>query len=573
MELSVTNMFIKNPQFLGIMKSSILKDFHDVKLRIDFYKILASENQLINMVEKSCSEDHVNPNALKLVSNELVYTKILNYNEAEYFRNYLNFICSRNIQEDKQKNQAWQITFQFPNSTDLNFFRINLSSEQVLRLFTQVNSFYSNYIMFSFIAKQHIAEAKEEPIKKVTEYVNNIEEKIPTETQKTSQTIPPVKERNEFDDIFELCLNSSIKSSLIHYTFNYFRYFTQDHCKILSNAKGQVQYTLPLLVPGNLNFDEVYFESLIQANGSISSNNVIFVIKKILNNLLLNFKKYQEQPLVIMMLNYLLFIYMLKYLNDNNKDSFRNLFRKLICDPNTQSKMIQSLISTSSFSDFANKIYFKIINIDPNEAMNDQIIEKINKLSEEYKHLIPVSQKDFANQVLMKSTEIEQNNIPQFFSISNKKVIDISKLIDQKKQKIQSSVLFDPEQTLEQENNNTLYDILNYESGSSGTRIISKAYQYLVNYIKNPSSLLLLKDVDVPKEVVNLFDVLSKKILNPSMISKDNILTLNYYNTLIENLPRPNEFKHITLLYIVFQIMIPYSFDIYSNNQFVDCLL
>lgn len=139
--------------------------------------------------------------------------------------------------------------------------------------------------------------------------------------------------------------------------------------------------------------------------------------------------------------------------------------------------------------------------------------------------------------------------------------------------KIQSSVLFDPEQTLEQENNNTLYDILNYESGSSGTRIISKAYQYLVNYIKNPSSLLLLKDVDVPKEVVNLFDVLSKKILNPSMISKDNILTLNYYNTLIENLPRPNEFKHITLLYIVFQIMIPYSFDIYSNNQFVDCLL
>jgi len=51
-DLSVTNMFIKNSQFFGIMRSSIVKDFHDVKLRIDFYKILTTDRQLIEMVEK-----------------------------------------------------------------------------------------------------------------------------------------------------------------------------------------------------------------------------------------------------------------------------------------------------------------------------------------------------------------------------------------------------------------------------------------------------------------------------------------------------------------------------------------
>jgi len=123
-DLSVTNMFIKNSQFFGIMRSSIVKDFHDVKLRIDFYKILTTDRQLIEMVEKSCLEDHVNPNALKLVSNELVYSKLLNYNDSEYFRNYLSFVCSRNLYEDRKNNKVWIIEFKFPNSNDVNFLEL-----------------------------------------------------------------------------------------------------------------------------------------------------------------------------------------------------------------------------------------------------------------------------------------------------------------------------------------------------------------------------------------------------------------------------------------------------------------
>jgi hypothetical protein len=578
MELAVTNMFIKDLQFFGIMKSSIIKDFHDVKLKIEFYKILTSDRQLVEMVEKSCLEDHINPNALKLVSSELVYTKIMNYNDSEYFRNYLSFVCSRNLYEDRKLSKVWIIEFKFPNSGDVNFFRINLTTDQVTRLYSQINSFYSNFMLFSAIAKQYVIEQPKEEIKskKVTEYAKDVENiAIGIETQRVSQLSPQTKERNELDDIFELCLNSSIKSSLIHYTFNYFKYFTKDHCKIQTNQKGQVQYILPLLVPGNLNFDDSYFDSLIQANGSVSSSNVIFAIKKILNNLLLNYSKYHEKPIMIMMMGYLLFVYMLKYLNDTNKESFRTHFRRLVCDADSQSGILRSLIATSTFKDFTNKIFFKIVNICPTEAANDQEIERINTLSQEYKHLVPVSQEEFVEKVFTRINDQTGSKLPKFFKLSNKKVIDISKYILQKKQTISySTVLFDPDQTLDQDQSeDKLYNILDYEVINNSTRVISKAYQHLINYVKNPSSLLLLKETDLPKEIINLFDILSKKILNPSVISKDNVNTLNYYDILVESLPDPNQFNHITLMYIIFQIMIPYHYDIYNTNQFIDCLL
>jgi hypothetical protein len=576
MELAITNMFIKDLQFFGVMRSSIIKDFHDVKLKIEFHKILTTDRQLVEMVEKSCLEDHVNPNALKLVSSELVYTKIMNYNDSEYFRNYLSFVCSRNLYEDRKTNKVWIIEFKFPNSGDINFFRINLTTDQVTRLYSQINSFYSNFMMFSVIAKQHIIDQPKEEVKKVTEYAKDVENvAIEIENQKVSQLAPQMKERSELDDIFELCLNSSIKSSLIHYTFNYFKYFTKDHCKIHTNTKGQVQYVLPLLVPGNLNFDETYFDSLIQANESVSSNNVIFAIKKILNNLLLNYNKYNEKPLIILMICYLLFIYMLKYLNDTNKDSFRANFRRLMYESDAQSGMLRSLITTSTFKDFSNKIFFKIVNICPTEAINDQEIERINALSQEYKHLIPVSPNEFVEKVFTKMNDLNNNKLPKYFKLSNKKVVDISKYIEQKKcSRSAATVLFDPDQTLDYDRSiDKMYNILDYEIVNNGARIISKAYQYLINYVKNPSSLLLIKETDLPKEIINLFDILSKKILKTSIISKDNVNTLNYYNILVESLPNPNQFNHLTMLYIVFQIIIPYHYDIYNTNQFVDCLL
>jgi len=567
-------MFVSNPQFLGVIKSSIIKDFHNINLKIDVYKILSNDRQLIDMIKKNCDEDHSNVDTLKLVSTDVVYSKLLNYNESESFILYLRFINARNIQEDIQNKQSWIIDFKF--AKDVNFFKIILDSLQVLRLYTQINSFYSNYLVLSSILRQQLGngELKTEKVeKKVSEYITPV---TPVETTPvvTPQEILS-RSRTELDDIFELCLNSSIKSSLIHYTFNYFKYITNLHCKVLTNEKGQVQYTLPVLMLKNI--DEQYFNSLIISNTSVASNNVIYAIKKILLNLHTNFKKYQENPLYLMMFGYLLFVYLLRYLYDSYRESYRIYFKSFIYNPDVQTQLFTKMIETG-FSDFANKLYFKITDIDLSNVSDEYNLEKVTKISNDYKHLISVSQKDFADKIFVESQDNEIKQLePKYFKISNKKFIDVTKIMsdNQKQKKISQSVLFDPDNVLDiDESAMKEYNLLDYKlQSTNGNRIITETYQHLLSYIKNPSSILLVDDKIISKEIRNLFEILVKKVLNVSRITKDNISTLSYYNILLKNIPRPECFNHTTFLHIIFQIIIPFSYDVYGNSQFEDVFL
>ena len=577
MELSVSHLFIHNNQFLGVMKSSIIKDFHDVKLRIDFYKILTNDQSLVDMIKNNCENDHSNVNTLKLVSTDLVYSKILNYTDSENFVAYLRFINTRNIQEDMAKKQNWIIDFKF--NSDVNFFKVILNSLQVLRLYTQVNSFYSNYLTLVSIIRQQILNESSETVvkqeKKVTEYIPTQEVIEPVPVVTPQQLLS--REQDILDDVFELCLNSSIKSSLVHYTFNYFKYVTNKHCKILTNDKAQVQYTWPLLMPKNIN--EQYFYSLILSNTHVPANSITYIIKKILHNLYSNHSKYQENTLPMMMLGYLLFVYLLRYLYDSNRESFRIYFKQFICNSAVQNQLLTKMIEVG-FSDFATKIYFKIVDFDLSDINDEYNLEKIEKLSSQYHHLIPVSQKEFANKIfkeLQHNNDDSIDNEPEDFKLSCKKVIDVVKIMNNNERQLKTaqSVLFDPDNTLDPSYEIAKeYNFLDYKlQSNNGSKVITKAYQHLLNYIKNPSSILLANEKEVPKDVTNLFEILSKKVLNVSRIAKDNISTLNYYNILLKSLPNPKEFKHITFMYIIFQIMIPYHYDIYGNSQFEDVFL
>jgi len=574
LELSVSHLFIWNNQYPGVLKSSMVKDFHDIKLRIDFYKIQTTDMQLIEMVKKNCETDTTNVDTLKLISTDNIYSKLLSYTDSEEFITHLRFINARNIQEDMKNGQKWIIEFKF--GTDIHFFKVIMDSQQTLRVYNQVNSFYSNYLVLAAMAKHQVLvddDKSNKNEKKVTEY-------IPQQVQPVEEPVSPhqliTRERSCLDDIFELCITSSIKSSLIHYTFNYFRYITDKHCSVLlSNDKTKVQYTLPMLIPGKFNIDEHYFQSLVASNLSIASNNVTYAIKKILQNLHTNYEKYQKNSLYLMMMSYLLFIYLLRYLFDSNKESFRYNFKHFMCVPYSQNELLRIMIA-SGFPDFSKNVFFKITNIDLSDINEDYNLEKINKLSEDYKHLIPVSQKEFANKIFAEIKD-ETRKEPKDFKLSNKKVIDISKLIDngQKQQRITKSVLFDPDNTLvEVDDNNKEYNFLDYKLiSNNGSKVITKTYQRILEYVKNPGSILLMSENEIPKEVKNMFEVLAKKVLNSSRITKDNISTLNYYNLLLELLPNPRSFRHTTLLYIIFQIIVPYQFDIHGNSQFEDCFL
>jgi len=572
MELSVSNLFINGNGFLGVMRTAIVKDYHDIKLNLTFYKILSTDRQLVEMVEKSCSEEHTSADALKLISNEVAYSKLISYNDAEAFSTYLSFITKRDLSQDSKTDQKWIIDVQF--AKDVHFFKIVLTSAQTMRLYSQVNSFYSNYLFLSSLMRQYLmqaAEEKTEKEKKVTEY-------IPVNPEPVKEIVTPqqvIRQRDEFDEIFEMCLTPSIKSSLVHYTFSYFRFFTDKQVNVRTSETNQVQYTFPLLMPGKFGVDESYFASLILANTSVSLNNVIFNIKKILQNLYMNHAKYKEQPMLFMMMCYLLFVYLLRFAYDTNKESYRQFFRRFICNPSIQNSLFNRLIE-SNFKEFHGKVFFRISNADLADTNGDINLDKITKLSNDFKHLIPISQQDFADKIL-NETKKEDQKEPLDFKLSCKKVISVANLIENGKRQvsIQNSTLFDPEHTLSVDQGiSKEYDFLDYKlQSTNGNRVVTKTYQKILDYVKNPASLLLLADGEIPKEIKNLFEIISKKVLNSSRITKDTIKTSSFYDILLDSIPNPQNFKHTTFLYIIFRIMIPYSYDIYGNDTFEDVFL
>ncbi len=585
MELSCINMFVHNHAFTGIMKITYIREFHILKLKIDFYRILTTDVGLIGIVAKSCREDPVSPNALKLVSTELIYSKIMDYYEAEAFRNYLHFVNFRDFLADQQSGQMWEIEFKFER--DLNHFKILLTTNEVLRLYNHINSFYSNYLTHDLTLKILYNSDKLKPAeapkenKKITEFVPSADtnQQIKKEIEIKSQV--EFTEKSEFDDIFNLCLTTPIKSSLIHYTLSYFRFFNSDQCKLLVSSKGQVKIISPILMPGNFNIDETYFRSLILSS-NLHINNITFVIKKIFSILLQEHEKYKDKPLHIMMLLYLSFLYLMRYFYEVHRDNFRESFSKIICNPNSQKLLFMGLIR-NTFTEFQNKLFFEFVpgNYEKENTELDNVIEELSK---QYKHLIPLSQEEFADRIFNNLIEISRkdNRLPADFKISNKKVLNIEnylKINNGNGKSLVDSYFFDPEKTLSPVEISDFHEFkyLDYKLIPSPTndreRIISEAYKYLLNYIKNPSSILLIKDNKIPKNIINLFDLLSKTVLSKDKITKETISTFYYYNLLVDSLPDSAVFKHSQLLYIIYQIIIPYHYDVYHNTEFIDVFL
>jgi hypothetical protein len=563
-EIVPYHMFISNKQFVGVMKSSYLKDFHTLKLKLEFFKIVTNDKKLIEMVAKSCLQDNTTVNPLKIVSNQLVYSKVMNVDEAESFRNYLYFVNNRPFLEDQQNGVMWNIQIQFPG--DMHYFVVTLSTNQVLRLYNYVNTYYSQHQYLNLLARTYLeTNGKTEPEyeeKKVTEYVNsNRKEEVKEEVKNVE--VPETK--TDFEDIFGLCLTPTIKASLIHYTMNYFRFFKWDDCKIIKGENEQIKVVCPVLLPGKMGMDEEYFQSLI-VTSTLHLNSITFVIRKILSSIEQNIDIYSNKPLHLVMVSYLLLLYMMRYSYDTNRDSFRRNFFKYICSPRAQNYLFAQLIKTS-FNEFSGKILFDIKELYEFEKNND-----INMISSSYKHLLPISQEDFADKVFEILQE-KKSDVPIDFTISNKKILNILpdiKVNGNSRNNV-STKLFDPNNSLNPEELAPEIKLLTYEKIDE--KIISKAYKYLLDYIKDPTSLLMIKEKDVPKEVINLFDLLSKNILNSNSINKETNSTFYFYNLLLDQLPNAKLFKHSTMLYIIYQIIIPYCYDLYGTTHYQDCFI
>ena len=221
------------------------------------------------------------------------------------------------------------------------------------------------------------------------------------------------------------------------------------------------------------------------------------------------------------------------------------------------------------------KIRFQIYNLDL-DYNNSKYEEDIKHISNKYKHLIQVSEEDFLKSVLIELENNTNYNFPIDFNLNKKKIIDLKELYkfdNMKAKKINlNTELFGSEQKFDIVVNDKILmtSLLDYQIKDKEP--ITLAYKHLLNYANNQSSVLLIKDNEFPKNIKMLFDILNN-ILNRNNFPADMINTLDYYKVICNLIPSVKQMNHLTVLYIIFQIIIPYYFDVYKVTRFQDSFL
>ncbi len=541
MNLSNKHLFIiLNDNTYGICKLSINKDLENLELKFEYFKITSTDSKVLENIYSICLNNSTNKNLLKTCSNELVNSKIFNLKECEDLCDSIEFINSK----EKKHDEYIQVKL-------YDGLQIPISLYNIKSIYNFVYSFYTNYNILESMMRLNLltarsGEVKQEPQKK---RVINEHEQIEISEHKID---------DKLENIFNLIFDNSIKTSLINNIFNNYNQ--------ISDVKYEDnQLTFSNIVINSYGIDCEYIKSLIISNNSHSdqiSHNLLKLYQMILD------EQYNTNSFYLNMILYLIFIYTICNFMKTNQDYTTSRLDEILINLNLQANIMNRLLDTNEiFSVFKEKIKFcyQKTKIEKNKIdfIHD---EKLKEISEKYHHLKPVSQKEFINSILNDYSNIKtKESLPLL--ISKKKTININNFLDSS-QTIDLPNLFvnvGGQGDLE----NLSFNLLEYQVISN--RIITKSYDYILKYIKDPSVILSVKNI--PKTVVNLFDLLTKNVLNNGTIQKDNVSTLSFYNILKERIPDINKFNHITILFIIFQIMIPFSYDMYKNEIFEDYLL
>ena len=113
--------------------------------------------------------------------------------------------------------------------------------------------------------------------------------------------------------------------------------------------------------------------------------------------------------------------------------------------------------------------------------------------------------------------------------------------------------------------------ILSYQK-TENNKITTNAFSLFLKYLENPVVLVTEKDKTslIPNNVLNCFEKL-KSLLNDSNFRKEDINTQHYYEKLMEVLPEDFQFPNV--MYIIYQIIVPYMNWFHGIKLFEDVFL
>ncbi len=541
MNLSNKHIFIiLNDNTYGLIKLSINKDLENLELKVEYFRIISTDSKVLENIYSMCINNSTNKNLLKTCSNELVNSKIFNLKECEDLCDSLEFINNKEKKHDEYMQVKLYKELQIP-----------ISLYNIKSIYNFVYSFYTNYNILESMMRLNLLTARSNEVEQKSQKQRIINEHEQIE-------IKEHKIDDKLENIFNLIFDNSIKTSLINNIFNNYNQ--------ISNIKfenNQLIFSNIIINSYGINCD--YIKSLIISNNNHSnqiSHNLLKLYQMILD------KQYNTNSFYLNMILYLIFIYTICNFMKTNPDYTMSRLDEILINLNLQANIMNRLLETNEiFLVFKEKIKFCY---QKNKITEDKIDfiheEKLKEISEKYHHLKPISQEEFINSILNDYNNIKTKDSSPLI-LSKKKTININNFLNSSQTNDLPNLFVNVGEQEDLEN--LSFNLLEYQVISN--RIITKSYHYILKYIKDPSIILSVKNI--PKTVVNLFDLLTKNVLNNGTIQKDNISTLNFYNILKEKIPHINKFDHITILFIIFQIMIPFSYDMYKNEIFEDSLL
>ena len=518
MILSCNTLFVKlNNNQYGILRLGLIKTLENIDLQINYYKIKSKDKDQLKIFYNNICENPVNRNLINMISNELICTKNFNFIESKK-------LCQRIHKGELINNQYYKINF-FEGLT------IPIYNGQVRTIKSFVKSYIDNYNIIESILRLSITNSK--PITNSKSIVIN------NKSEKT---------KNSFEKIYDLALVPIIRGELINNIFINNSKINTENCNIKENI---------INIPNLLNnIDSNYLTNLLEYISKMKEidQNLFTLIQMLFNK--------EITALEIYSISYLILIFSISKFLSKFYDYTLSNITNIIIDDYIQQSVYNTLFNQfEMFRKFQNKITFKV-NPCKKQDKNELLIKN---LSEKYSYLRNIDEEKFID-IVFNNIKKKSNDEPQPL-LNRVKILNISDILKNKINYNSSLVSYTFNSLIEPNYNNTLYNLLDYRFFKEN-KIISYPFLKIYEYQTNPEIILSIKNI--PNVIIKLFDFLSKNILIKSVIQKDNVSTIKYFEILIKHLPQANKLSNINLMFIIFQIIIPFSFFSYGNDCFQD---
>lgn len=573
------NFIINQHDFVGVFKVINYRDYNGFVLKLEVYRFLKSNQYVLDNIVQQNTINPMDSKLLDRVSAERIHNDSLNYNESKTLLDYILTVIKWAV-ENNQNLISFNV---------IGKMSVVLTLDQLKQLYHVVKSFIENYFllesMFSMLIK--LGDSKEQTDveyagRKVTDFVKQPKEQPEKkEVQNYIQEQQKQKPKDDFESLLEYCYHKNLKNIVLHYSINYYRYIS-DKSYSVECTDNVIKIKIPNILPYSLSMDSKFFYDYLLSDRSIPLNNIsIYATKLIKRTLFEGDDRYIKNSVYLMTFCLILLIYCIRYLIEIYPAVFETQYELIVSNSNNlQKRIIQHYANTylkslklpkhENGKDYT--LDFEITSFNLHEQWELKEDELIDKLSEQNAHMIPVSQELFVKTIMGKLDEQDQIFQHPGFKFSEKKMLDLSSLIkNSNNQKIKKSNLIDPDNTIDPKNSDDLVltDYLNYFD--YGEDIITKSFKYVLDYSKDPASVNFIKDL--PKEILNLFPVIVKDILNKEKLSETLENTYDYYRVVVDNIPSPESIRYTTILFIVFQIIIPYYYSFHRRTTFIDYLL